>query len=205
MRSLLATFLGLTGTNGAPSGHTPPMPAAAEPPEPPKSPARAPSVPTGGHERFLARVAKQPKLAPREATVRGFLEWYIDDVGSDDCELADLYEDYRTICELTNVERLPFKWFGKALDGFGCVREKVDYIVGNERIRPFMVRFPKQLGEIDRNAFPGGEIDKRAKKKRGRRRRSQVPWPDMHEAPVEFPRERVMRPIRARLSAMGAG
>ena len=134
-------------------GIRPPRPDPDAPAAPalPCPPANAATNATGGsrrHEHFLSCLATVPSLAPRDASVRAFLTWLQDLDEAGDWEQSELLQDYESICDLTNVEAMPGKWFGRALEANGCRRWQAELVKDGRRWRPYMVRIPETLSKV---------------------------------------------------------
>lgn len=152
-------FLELFGWRPKPSV---PAVLAAVPPKPPTS-----------AEAFRRCLAQVPNLAPREASMGAFVAWLRVHGEHGDWEQSELLEQYEIICELTRVEAMPAKWFGKALEKQGCRRWQASLVVDGERWRPMMVHVPaaspvKQESETktpngNEEGVPWPELPKRAR------------------------------------------
>ncbi len=113
-----------------------------------KQPAMAPSVATASDvaanrgSAFLRLAATHGFMAPREASVGAFVAWLQELGEAGDWEQHELLGEYETICDLTGVEPMPGKWFGKALERHGCTRREAKLWVDGKRYRPIMVSVP---------------------------------------------------------------
>lgn len=115
--------------------------------EPPLVPIASVRVPNQ-HEHFLHCLARAPDLRPREASLWAFVTW-MQELGEDGGrEQAVLYEDYRVMCRKTGVERMPWKWFGKAMEARGCRRWKADLNRDGDRARPWWLWIPPAMAGV---------------------------------------------------------
>lgn len=129
-------------------GHVEPVPDSV-----PTRPVTARTRPdTDGHEpnTFRRLCAQYSHLAPRDASVGAFLVW-LQDLG--ECwyswEQRELYESYDVQCRLTGAEPMPWRFFGRALDGHGCHRWRQECVDDDgRRRRPMFVRIPEHAIEI---------------------------------------------------------
>lgn len=126
-------------------------------------PDNAPRNATGGQAQnthFLSCLSRLPMLAPREASVRAFLEWLqeLEEAGVE-WEQSELLRDYQAICDMAHLTQvMPGKWFWRALEANGCTRRQAELTVDGRRWRPYMVTIPKTLSKFGTNAtFPNGK------------------------------------------------
>lgn len=126
--------------------------------------ARAPTQ----YEHFLQCLSRAPAVRPREASVWAFVTWMQELGEHKGREQALLYEDYKSICRKTGVERMPWKWFGEAVEGLGCRRWKEEMERDGERARPIFVRIPPLVAGVGtRGVEPESVVRLHRKSSRG--------------------------------------
>ena len=141
-----------------PKQQAPPPVATVAPRVPVNRPQKAISA-ASGHQHFLGCLASVPSLAPRDASVRAFLVW-LQDLGEadDPWEQSELLSDYESICDLTGVEAMPAKWFGRALEANGCHRWQAELTKDGRRWRPYFVQIPPVLADAKPAVIPSGKV-----------------------------------------------
>ncbi len=125
----------------------------------PRMPVSRPQKATRGNAHFASCLSRYPHLAPRDASVKAFVVWMQEQGEHGEHEQCWLQEYYLCACQMTGVEKMPGKWFGKALLANGCRRRQKETVRGGERYRPYVVEIPplgQSFANDDSNVVPIG-------------------------------------------------
>ena len=133
-------------------------PTQAEPVSAPLTGESAPKRPHSRANEFVALIQQHDEIDPRLATSHAYLQLMIAEDQAGDWEQSVLFNDYEALCRQTGVAMMPLRKFWGAIKPLGCRRHQDDVIRKGKRIRPCIVRIPKELKVESGNIVPWPEM-----------------------------------------------